>query len=45
MIKLSDYNNIIKLKGENAVSLKSNEVILTSNNRMILDIFNENFKK
>ncbi|GIM33336.1 FtsX-like permease family protein [Paraclostridium bifermentans] len=45
LIKLSDYNNIIKLKGENAVSLKSNEVILTSNNRMILDIFNENFKK
>lgn len=45
LIKISDYNNIRKLKGENAISLKSNEVILSSNNRMILDILNKNFEK
>ncbi|KGJ49638.1 ABC transporter [Clostridium sp. NCR] len=45
LIKISDYNNIRKLKGENTISLKSNEVILSSNNRMILDILNKNFEK
>ncbi|MGY5267047.1 FtsX-like permease family protein [Paraclostridium bifermentans] len=45
LIKISDYNNIRKLKGQNAISLKSNEVILSSNNRMILDILNKNFEK
>lgn len=45
LIKISDYNNIRKLKGENAISLKSNEVILSSNNRMILDILNKDFEK
>lgn len=45
LIKISDYNNIRNLKGENAISLKSNEVILSSNNRMILDILNKEFEK
>ncbi|MDU3337086.1 ABC transporter permease [Paraclostridium bifermentans] len=45
LIKISDYNNIRKLKGENTASLKGNEVILTSNNRSILDILNKDFEK
>ncbi|MDU3804483.1 ABC transporter permease [Paraclostridium bifermentans] len=45
LIKISDYNNIRSLKGENAISLKPNEVILSSNNRMILDILNKEFEK
>lgn len=45
LIKISDYNNIRKLKGENTTSLKGNEVILTSNNRSILDILNKDFEK
>ncbi len=45
LIKISDYNNIRKLKGENTVSLKPNEVILTSNNSESLALLNENFKK
>lgn len=45
LIKISDYNNIRKLKGENTESLKENEVILTSNNRSILDILNKDFEK
>ena len=45
LIKISEYNNIRKLKNENAISLKSNEVIISSNNRMILDILNKKFEK
>lgn len=45
LIKISDYNNIRKLKGENTASLKGNEVIITSNNRSILDILNKDFEK
>lgn len=45
LIKISDYNNIRKLKGENTISLKSNEVMLNSNNRIILDILNKDFGK
>lgn len=45
LIKISDYNNIRKLKGENTASLKGNEVILTSNNRSILDMLNKGFEK
>ncbi len=45
LIKLSDYNNIRKLKGKDTESLKENEIILTSNNRSILDILNKEFEK
>ncbi|MDR5588086.1 FtsX-like permease family protein [Clostridium aquiflavi] len=31
LVKISDYNNILKLKNKECVSLKDNEVIITSN--------------
>ncbi|WP_371025135.1 FtsX-like permease family protein [Paraclostridium ghonii] len=44
-ITISDYNNIRNLLGENSLSLKPNEVILSSNSKRFIDIYNEILEK
>ncbi len=47
-IKISEYNKIRELKGESSIDLKNNEVLVTSNNDIILPMvkkFMENEKK
>ncbi|PGS78590.1 ABC transporter [Bacillus thuringiensis] len=43
-IKVSDYNEILNLKGEKEITLNNNEVLLLSNNKRLLNSINERLK-
>ncbi|NRT73200.1 putative ABC transport system permease protein [Clostridium beijerinckii] len=43
-VKISDYNKILKLKGEKEVNLNSDEVIILSNYNKLADSINEKLK-
>lgn len=43
-VKISDYNKILKLKGEKEINLNSNEVLIMSNNNFIVNSINERLK-
>ena len=43
-IKASEYNNVRKLEGKDAIDLKENEVLVTSNNDKIVPIVNDYLK-
>ncbi|KKZ90812.1 FtsX-like permease family protein [Bacillus wiedmannii] len=44
IIKVSDYNKILNLKGEKKITLNNNEVLLLSNNMRLLNSINERLK-
>ncbi|OOM81452.1 ABC transporter permease [Clostridium sp. BL-8] len=43
-VKISDYNKILKLKGEKEINLNSNEVLLLSNYNKLVHLINEKLK-
>ncbi|MGG2017641.1 FtsX-like permease family protein [Bacillus sp. S10(2024)] len=43
-IKISDYNKILKLKGEKEINLNNNEVLLLSNDNRLVNPINERLK-
>ncbi len=43
-VKISDYNKILKLKGEKEVNLNSDEVLILSNYNKLVDSINEKLK-
>ncbi|MBK5487506.1 ABC transporter permease [Bacillus sp. TH17] len=43
-IKVSDYNKILNLKAERAITLNNNEVLLLSNNKRLFNSINERLK-
>jgi len=43
-VKMSDYNKILKLKGEREVNLKSDEVLILSNYNKLVDPINEKLR-
>ncbi|PFK10523.1 FtsX-like permease family protein [Bacillus cereus] len=43
-IKISDYNKILKLKGEKEIDLNNNEVLLLSNQNQLVNPINERLK-
>ncbi|AQS06676.1 putative ABC transport system permease protein [Clostridium beijerinckii] len=43
-VKISDYNKILKLKGEKEVNLNSDEVLILSNYKKLVDPINEKLK-
>lgn len=43
-IKISDYNKLLKLKGENEISLNKNEVLILSNFNQLVKPINEKLK-
>lgn len=43
-VKISDYNKMLKLKGEKETSLNKNEVLLISNNNTLIKSFNKKLK-
>lgn len=44
LVKISDYNKMLKLKGEKEISLNKNEVLILSNFNKLIQLINENLK-
>jgi len=45
LVKISDYNKMLKLKGEKEISLNKDEVLILSNYNKLIKPINENLKK
>jgi len=44
LVKISDYNKMLKLKGEKEISLNKDEVLILSNYNKLIQLINENLK-
>ena len=44
LVKISDYNKMLKLKGEKEISLNKDEVLILSNYNKLIKPINENLK-